>query len=96
MKGLRAEPIKEICGLKVEAVRDYLHHTRTTAQGTQALDLPASDVLYYELAGGHWFCVRPSGTEPKIKLYINTVDHDRQKAEALAADLTQALEKRMA
>jgi len=95
MKNLRSDPIKEICGLKVAAVRDYLNHTRTTDAGVETLDLPASDVLYYELEGGHWFCVRPSGTEPKIKLYINTVDAVKEKAQALADELAKELGKLM-
>jgi len=61
----------------------------------ETLDLPASDVLYYELEGGHWFCVRPSGTEPKIKLYINTVDAVKEKAQALADELAKELGKLM-
>ncbi len=72
MRGLRDHPPACIGGSQVVAVRDYLRRVRT-AQGVSApLALPESDALYYELSGDEWVCVRPSGTEPKIKLYFNT------------------------
>jgi len=49
------------------------------------MGLPASDVLYFELDGGNWMCVRPSGTEPKVKLYINTVSTSQAGADDLAS-----------
>ena len=70
MKALRETPPREIAGVPVLALRDYLSGFKTADGRREALDCPRSDVLYFELAGGHWLCVRPSGTEPKIKLYI--------------------------
>ncbi len=90
MKQLRAEPPKEIGGLKVTAVRDYQAGTITDASGVKPTGLPASNVLYYELEGGNWICVRPSGTEPKIKLYVNTNDKDEAAAHALNEKLCVA------
>ena len=55
-------------------------------------DRPKSDVLYFELEKGNWVCVRPSGTEPKIKLYVNTNASDKADAEKLNADLRVASE----
>ena len=49
--------------------------------------LPASDVLYFELEGGSWLCVRPSGTEPKIKLYVSA----RAETLALSDAMAEAL-----
>ena len=72
MKDLRAEAPQEIGGLKVTAVRDYLRGVRVENGVETPTGLPTSDVLYFELEGGNWVCVRPSGTEPKIKLYVNT------------------------
>ena len=73
MKNLRENPPKTLAGKNVLAVRDYLVGTRTDAQGNvTSAGLPKSDVLYFELTGGEWVCIRPSGTEPKIKLYVNT------------------------
>ena len=96
MKELRENPPKELAGLKVTAVRDYLNHTRVSESGTETIDLPSSDVLYYELEGGNWVCVRPSGTEPKIKLYVNTNDKDADKAAALNEKLREDSEKLLA
>ena len=73
------------------AVRDYKAGTRTAAGKTEALDCPPSDVLYYELEGGNWLCMRPSGTEPKIKLYVNARSKaSMAEADALCAELQQA------
>lgn len=90
MASLRANAPKELAGLPVLAVRDYKTGLRAAADGeTAPMGLPVSDVLYYELEGKNWVCVRPSGTEPKIKLYVNT----RAASAEAALDLNAALEK---
>ncbi len=96
MKELRENPPKTLAGLKVTAVRDYLAHTRVSESGTETMDLPSSDVLYYELEGGNWVCVRPSGTEPKIKLYVNSNAKDMETATALNEKLRKESEKLLA
>ncbi len=90
MTGLRSNPPKEIGGLKVTAVRDYLKGIRTENGREEPTGLPVSDVLYFELEAGNWVCVRPSGTEPKIKLYVNTNAADRNEAENLNKVLGEA------
>ncbi len=72
MNSLRATPPAEIAGSPVVAVRDYLYDTITdTATGAvKPTGLPRSDVLYYETLCGDVTVVRPSGTEPKVKLYF--------------------------
>ena len=96
MANLRANPPKELAGLKVTAVRDYLKGTRTADGKEEPTGLPTSDVLYFELEKGDWVCIRPSGTEPKIKLYINAVSDDPEKTrkllEAYANDAIKLLE----
>lgn len=89
MKEQRENPPKELGGLKVLAVRDYQADTRKdmmTGEVT-ATGLPASDVLYYELSDDAWCCVRPSGTEPKIKYYFgvkgNSLEDSKIKLEKL-------------
>jgi len=73
MAGLRENTPKTLGGLSVCAVRDYKKGTRIDSEGAcTKLDTPASDVLYFELENGNWVCIRPSGTEPKIKLYVNS------------------------
>ena len=96
MAGLRAQPPKEIAGLKVTAVRDYLKGIRTESGREEPTGLPKSDVLYFELEGGHWVCVRPSGTEPKIKLYVNSNAKEKAEADALNAKLCEASKALMA
>ena len=93
MRALRKQPPAEIGGLKVLAVRDYLLDTRTENGASEPMGFPASDVLYFELENRNWICVRPSGTEPKIKLYVNTVDADEKKAEKLNEHLQSAANK---
>ena len=84
METLRNNPPKDFAGEKVVAVRDYQTHVRTTIDGkTETLTLPESNVLYYELENGAWICVRPSGTEPKIKLYVNAVSKDPDTTQEL-------------
>ncbi len=72
MRTLRQTPLRELAGMRVMAVRDYLSGMRTADGLAEPMGLPSSDVLYFELEQGAWVCVRPSGTEPKMKLYINT------------------------
>ena len=74
MAGLRAEAPAEIAGAKVEAVVDYA----TCVKG-----LPKADVIEFDLEGGSKAIVRPSGTEPKIKLYIFAKGEDAAAADAL-------------
>lgn len=71
MTTLRQNPPAEFAGHKVTAVRDYkLDEITDLATGEKKpTGLPNSNVLYYELTDDAWFCVRPSGTEPKVKFY---------------------------
>ena len=96
MSSLRAQPPKEIGGLKVTAVRDYLKGIRKENGREEPTGLPVSDVLYFELEKGCWVCVRPSGTEPKIKLYVNSNAANKAEAEALNAALCEASKAMMA
>ena len=71
MNSLRQNPPTEFAGHKVVAVRDYKADTITDAAtgAVKPTGLPNSNVLYYELTDDAWVCVRPSGTEPKVKFY---------------------------
>ncbi len=69
---LRENPPKEINGIKIISMRDYesgIIANFYTGE-TSTTKLPKSNVLYYDLEDGSWFCVRPSGTEPKVKIYF--------------------------
>ena len=86
MKTLRADPPKEIAGYAVERVADY---------DTDGTGLPRANVLEYHLAGGHKLMVRPSGTEPKIKVYLSAVGKSEAEADAVNAELAKAAEMLM-
>ncbi len=81
---LKTEKITEIGGIKVEAVRDYSSLKRTDANGNVS-DIECSKInaVYYELAGGGFLCVRPSGTEPKLKIYYSVPAENENKAKML-------------
>ena len=91
MEKLRGEVIDEIAGFNVIAVRDYSAGKRTEKSGkTETIDLPKSNMIYFELEGG-WCCVRPSGTEPKIKFYAGVCGKDLKDAEEKIATLKNGL-----
>ena len=97
MAGLRENAPAELAGLKVIAKRDYLKGTRTDDKGvTTQLTTPPSDVLYFELEDNNWVCIRPSGTEPKIKLYVNTKAATSDASAALNWKLAEAAQALMA
>ena len=85
MESLRNNPPKEVAGKKVLAVRDYKTSVRTEVESgkTEKIELPVSNVIYLELADGNNFVIRPSGTEPKIKLYCLLRGENRADADKL-------------
>ena len=96
MTDMRNNPPKELGGYKVVAVRDYKEDTRkdlATGKVTKT-GLPTSNVLYYELTDNAWCCVRPSGTEPKIKFYFGvkgtSLADAEKKLEAVREDMLKA------
>ena len=90
MQGLRTQVPKEIGGKTVCALRDYQSGLRKTAEDAQALPIQGSDVLYFELDGGSNLVVRPSGTEPKIKIYALVQGDNLAEAEMLAERCAQS------
>lgn len=91
MAALRASPFKTICGTDVVRIRDYAAGTvRDIKTGAvTSTGLPKSDMLFFELSDGSNVIIRPSGTEPKIKIYIQANGADSvevdQKLDTLAA-----------
>lgn len=95
MDGIRENPPKELGGYSVLAFRDYDKDTvleLATGKVTPT-GLPKSNVLYFDLNDDAWVCVRPSGTEPKIKFYIGVKGSDDADADAKLKALTDALMK---
>ncbi len=84
MEDLRKNVPETLGGEKVLRVRDYEAGTilDTATKETCPTGLPKSDVLYYELGGDAWVCVRPSGTEPKVKFYYGVSGRDEADASA--------------
>ncbi len=89
MNTLRENAPKEIGGLKVLAARDYKEDkVQDFVTGeTKPTGLPKSNVLYYELENDAWVCVRPSGTEPKVKFYIGVKGTSLEDADEKSASL---------
>ncbi|AIY74810.1 phospho-sugar mutase [Bacillus anthracis] len=83
MATFRENPPKEVAGLTVVAVEDYKASIITSLQDghKEEIHLPKSNVLKYQLEDGSWFCLRPSGTEPKIKFYFGVQDNSLQNSE---------------
>ena len=92
---LRKNPPASFGELKVEAVRDYETRVRLDmdSKKEEALTLPKSNVLYYELDQEAWCCVRPSGTEPKIKFYFGVKGSTNADAQTKLDSLADFLMK---
>ncbi len=70
LASFRSEPIKKLGDLTISISEDYLTSIRQTTNGEDKIDLPKSNVLKYTFTDGSWVCLRPSGTEPKVKFYF--------------------------
>lgn len=95
MDTLRKDAPSEIAGVKVTETRDYLEDKIVdVATGkVSPTNLPKSNVLYFTLADNTWFCVRPSGTEPKIKIYFGTKADTVENAEKKIATAQDGIMK---
>ena len=93
LEKLRRNPPREIGGFAVQSLTDYKEGRcldLPTGQET-GTTLPVSNVLYFELEQDAWFCVRPSGTEPKIKYYAGVKGADEADAGKKMETLGQAI-----
>ena len=94
---MRNNPPKEIAGLKVKSFGDYSKQEIVDENGNKtSTGLPKSNVLYFDLEKNSWVCVRPSGTEPKIKFYMGVCEKSMigadNKLEALEKEVKQMSE----
>lgn len=89
MQSLRQETPKEICGIKVVMVKDYKvsKGINLETKEEEIINLPKSNVLSFELEDGSTIIVRPSGTEPKIKIYVNAIGNTSEEAIQKRKDL---------
>jgi len=97
MTALRSSHPTEINGFKVTEVADYLEsYTKNISTGEQTeIHLPKSNVLSYSLDNGGGVIVRPSGTEPKIKVYVTAVGNSNETAVATAQNMADAMKEFM-
>lgn len=100
MKRLRDEAPQEVIGKKIVEIADYEASQRRIiggidgcdlVAGTKPIDLPKSDVLAYVLADGSSFIVRPSGTEPKLKVYLSAKGGTQSESESIIEELKKEL-----
>ena len=93
MNSLRQNPPAEFAGHKVIAVRDYKADTIKNLETGEVTPtgLPNSNVLYYELTNDAWVCVRPSGTEPKVKFYYGVKGTSLEDADEKSAVMGKAV-----
>ena len=97
MEQIRKNPPTNVGDYQVEEFRDYKEGTRKNmVDGTKKeTGLPKSNVLYFQLEKGAWCCVRPSGTEPKIKFYIGVRGESLEGASTSLQALTEAVKNMM-
>jgi phosphoglucomutase len=94
MDGLHANPPKQVDGLDVIEVQDYAKRLISRADGsTEQTDLPSSEVVKLILSDGSTIAIRPSGTEPKCKFYVEAVASSDEGLAQKARDLSSSLKK---
>ncbi|SKB29282.1 alpha-phosphoglucomutase [Lysinibacillus sp. AC-3] len=94
MEYLRNSKLTEMAGIKVREVEDYKSGFIYLAnEEKQTLSLPPTDVLKYILDDGSWICVRPSGTEPKCKVYISVKKDNKAEADETLANIEDFMRK---
>ena len=93
--GLKANPITKFDIYNVTCVRDYSKNIKTdVATGEQSeIGSPTTNCVYYELANGSFICVRPSGTEPKLKIYFSVKAQNKADAEAALTKMQAAVKE---
>lgn len=95
MASLRQNPLKKVGEYEIESVSDLQTGKKLVLKTgeEEAVDFPSSNVLKYVLPGGDWFAVRPSGTEPKIKIYYSVRGKSAPEADELLKSLMEAVGK---
>ena len=96
MQSLRDDPVRSLAGLPVRAAEDYAAGVRLSADGAaEPLTLPKTNLIRLLLDGGAWVVVRPSGTEPKLKLYIGGRDESEAAVDHLLGALHAEIDARL-
>lgn len=87
LASFRSTPLKELDGIKVSKVEDYLTSIRVSEGKEEEIQLPKSNVLKYFFEDGTWVCLRPSGTEPKIKFYFGVKSESLEESKSKLYDV---------
>jgi phosphoglucomutase len=99
LSSFRAEPITSLGTLAASTAEDYLKSTRLTDKGLETIDLPKSNVLKYTFEDGSWVCLRPSGTEPKVKFYFGvnskSLEESKAKLKTIENDFMALVDNKM-
>lgn len=96
MNNFKKTDLTEIAGIKVVSKMDLNAGTIKYADGTiKDANLPKTNVIKYDLGNDEWLCIRPSGTEPKIKLYVSTQAESQEKSKEKNLMLQKAMESMM-
>ena len=97
LKDFREQPPKEFAGKSVAIIEDYESSKRLIVDEgkEETIDLPTANVLKYHLTNGAWICVRPSGTEPKIKFYVGVKEATAEQSKQLIEELVNQLMERV-
>lgn len=97
MEAVRKQPLKEVNGIEVNRIEDYSSSTYfNVLKGEEGpIELPKSNVLKYHLTDGSWFCLRPSGTEPKAKFYFSVVSDNLEDSKTKLKELKNAVMDRI-
>ncbi|MEN2437702.1 phosphoglucomutase [Bacillus subtilis] len=99
LASFRQNPPQKMAGKQVVTAEDYAVSKRTllTESKEEAIDLPKSNVLKYFLEDGSWFCLRPSGTEPKVKFYFavkgSSLEDSEQRLASLSEDVMKTVDE---
>jgi phosphoglucomutase len=99
LASFRSEPLKSLGSLTVQSSEDYQTSVRQTGGGTETIDLPKSNVLKYIFEDGSWVCLRPSGTEPKVKFYFGvkstSLEESKQKLNEVCQNFMDLVDQKM-
>jgi phosphoglucomutase len=99
LASFRSAPITSLGSLAASTTEDYLTSIRVTNEGEEKIDLPNSNVLKFTFEDGSWVCLRPSGTEPKVKFYFGvnstSLDESRTKLKSIENDFMALVDEKM-
>ncbi|MGJ7910191.1 phospho-sugar mutase [Neobacillus sp. LXY-1] len=99
LTSFRNDSLEKLGTLNTAIAEDYLTSIRKTANSEEKIDLPKSNVLKYIFEDGTWVCLRPSGTEPKVKFYFgvnsNSLENSKNKLQEIEKDFMDLVERKL-